>query len=317
MTRRLPPLNSLRAFEAAARHQSLSEAARELCVTHGAVGRHVAKLEEYLGAELFIRENNRLTLTARGGAYAAQITLTLDQIRDATAENFGVGSWDSPLRIGSYPNFANQVLIPRLARFREEFPDVPFEITTSHTPFDPAGGEVDVAVWLGTGNWPGLVERYLFGEELIPVGSPDLLQSRPSHDADDLRSFTLLHVLHRPDDWENWFNTAGVHNAEAHRGLRFEHSGMVYQAAANQLGLAMAQRIHVRDAIEHGRLVCPFDLPLRTDRSYFLVYSAAKADDPRILAFAEWIGGEIAQHPRTPHRLGPPQPPWTPAALAR
>src|SRR6266852_3930231 len=125
MARRLPPLNALRAFEAVARHQSVSAAADELCVTHSAVSRHVSKLEDHLGEKLFARDHQRLALTARGAAYAA-------------AKHFGALAERRPLHIGVYPTFANRVLIPRLSRFQDEFPDIPFHVETSPGPPDPS-----------------------------------------------------------------------------------------------------------------------------------------------------------------------------------
>ena len=168
MPRRLPPLNSLRAFEAAARHQSVSAAARELFVTHGAVSRHVAKLEQYLGTRLFLREGSHLKLTHDGEAYAAGLSQIFDRLHELTAVRVATVRSDT-LRIGAYPTFADKVLIPRLAQFREVYPGVGFQIETSHTPLEPHDLEVDVAVRLGGGDWPGLACHYLFDEALMPV----------------------------------------------------------------------------------------------------------------------------------------------------
>lgn len=293
MSRRLPPLNALRAFEAAARLLSISGAANELSVTHGAVSRHVSKLEQYLGAKLFQRDHQRLTLTPRGEAYAKSLASAFDQIQDATVAGFGTRTDRGPLRIGIYPTFANHVLIPRLARFKDIHPEIPFQIETSHTPMDPAGFEIDVAVRLGKGDWPDLVVEKLFREELIPVGSPRLLQGRPVGDPGELRRFTLLHAQPRPNDWEQWFKRAGVSAVDAHAGLLFEHSSLVYQAAVNGLGIAMAQTAHIDDHLRQGTLVQFYDLPLTTDRSYFLVYSPLRAKDRRIVAFAAWLKAEM------------------------
>lgn len=294
MVRRLPPLNSLRAFEAAARHQSISGAANELSVTHGAVSRHVAKLELHFGAKLFVRDHQRLTLTAKGEAYAKRLAIAFDQIQQATIENFESPSGGGPLRIGIYPTFANLVLIPQLAKFRKRFPDIPFQIETSHAAQNPASQEIDVAVMLGTGDWPDLVCERLFDEELVPVGSPTLLCGRVIRDAHDLDQFVLLHAVPRLNDWEQWLKIAGIKSVDPHRGMRFEHSGLVYQAAVNGLGLAMAQTIHVRDDLEQGRLIAILGSPLKTERSYFLVYPPAKSKDPRVVAFSDWMKSEVA-----------------------
>jgi LysR family transcriptional regulator, glycine cleavage system transcriptional activator len=292
MTRRLPPLNSLRAFEAAARHKSISGAAVELSVTHGAVSRHVLKLEQHIGAKLFQRDHQRLSLTPRGEAYAKRLCVALDLIQDATRENFGAHADRCPLRIGIYPTFANHVLIPRLARFRERHPDITFQVETSHTAPDP-GSEIDIAVRLGTGDWPDLVAEELFPEELLPVGSPTLLCGRALTSAEDFRQFTLLHAAPRPNDWQQWLKRAGVENIDAHKGMQFEHSGMVYQAAVNGLGVAMAQTAHIGEHLISGSLIPFFDLKLCTSRSYYLVYAPQKASDRKIRAFVEWMHDEL------------------------
>jgi LysR family glycine cleavage system transcriptional activator len=294
MARRLPPLNALRAFEAVARHQSISAAADELCVTHSAVSRHVAKLEGHLGAKLFAREHQRLALTARGAAYAAQLTRLFDAIQDVTAENFSTDADRAPLHVGVYATYANRVLIPRLARFQHEFPEIPFHIETWAGAPNPKNLDVDVAIMLGTGDWPNLIAEELCPEELLPVASPKLLDGRILTDASELTAFTLLHAVPRLNDWEQWFKLMGVHNINAYRGMRFDTSGMAYQAAVNELGVAMAQTTYVQEDIEQGRLVALFDTPLRTERSYYVVYAPGKRDDRKILAFADWLKREFA-----------------------
>ena len=294
MARRLPPLNALRAFEAVARHQSISAAADELCVTHSAVSRHVSKLEDYLGSKLFAREHQRLALTARGAAYAAQLTHFFDSIQHFTAENFSTAAERTPLHVGVYPTYANRVLIPRLSRFQNEFPDIPFHIDTSAGPPNPNNFDVDVAIMLGTGTWPNLIAEELCAEELLPVASPKLLGTRTLKSASDLTQFTLLHAVPRLNDWEQWFKLMGVHDINAYRGMRFDTSGMAYQAAVNELGVAMAQTTYVQEDLEQGRLVVLFDTPLKTERSYYAVYSPGKQSDRRVLAFTQWLKREFA-----------------------
>src|SRR5689334_3739206 len=155
--RRLPPLNSLRAFEAAARHQSLSRAAEELCVTHGAISRQVTKLEEFLEAKLFERRHQQVVLTKRGAAYAARLQELFDQIQEATVAHFYSQSARSVLRIGVLSTFAMRFLIPRLARFKRQYPDLALQVESAHHPIDPRNPDIDVAIWLGTGAWTDVV----------------------------------------------------------------------------------------------------------------------------------------------------------------
>jgi LysR family glycine cleavage system transcriptional activator len=292
MARRLPPLNSVRAFEAAARHQSVSAAARELFVTHGAVSRHVAKLEGYLGVRLFLREGSHLRLTHAGEAYAAGLSKVLDQLHELTAVRVAGGRTET-LRIGAYPMFADRVLIPRLAQFRQVFAGVGFQIETSHDAIDPQELEVDVAIRLGGGDWPDLASHYLFDEELLPVGSPTLMCGRKLTHARDFERVVLLHAQHRPNDWESWLRSAGLTEVDASGGMRFDHSGMAYQAAINGLGVAMAQTAHVREELAQQRLVPCADAPLKTRRSYYLVHLPARARDPVIAAFVRWLTSEL------------------------
>ena len=293
MARRLPPLNSLRAFEAAARHQSVSAAARELFVTHGAISRHVTKLEDYLGARLFVREGSHLKLTHDGEAYAAGLSQVFDQLHALTAVRVAGGKSDT-LRIGAYPTFADKVLIPRLAQFRRVLPDIGFQFETSHTALDPHDLEVDVAIRLGSGDWPDLTSHYLFDEELLPVGSPTLSCGRRLTDARDFEHLVLLHSLHRPNDWESWLRCAGLTEVDAHGGMRLDHSGMVYQAAINGLGVAMAQTAHVREELAQQRLVPFADAPMKTKRAYYLVHLPSRTRDPVVAAFVRWLTDELA-----------------------
>jgi LysR family transcriptional regulator, glycine cleavage system transcriptional activator len=293
MSRRLPPLNAVRAFEAVARHDSLSAAADELCVTHSAVSRQIAKLEDHLGEKLFTRNHQHLALTARGVAYATELTHLLDGIQRATATNFPAVADRKPLRIGTYPTFAQSVLIPRLSKFQEEFPEIPFHVETSSGPPDPTRFEVDVAVMLGTGNWPNLRSEVLCPEELVPVCSPKLLSGRGISPLDELQSLNLLHAVPRLNDWERWFKLMGIEIADPYRGMRFNNAGMAYQAAVNGLGVAMAQTFYVQDELDQGKLVVLIDAPLKTEQSFYLVYPPQKHGDPKIASFSHWLKREF------------------------
>ena len=299
--RRLPPLNSLRAFEAAARHHSLSRAAQELAVTHGAVSRQVAKLEEFLNAKLFERKHQQVILTKKGAAYAASLQVLFDQIQEATVANFDAHSERGLLRIGVLPTFAMRLLVPRLARFKQRFPDLQLQVDTysSPRPNDP-DVDVDIAVWIGHGDWPNLVCEPLFYEELVPVGSPALIAGHSLRTADDLAPFLLLHALRRPDDWKLWLEAAGATKVDPQSGLRLEYSGLVYQGAVDGLGIAMAQTMFIHDDVNNGRLMPLFDKKLRTGQAYYIVYSEASAGQPKVQNFANWLKGEVAELQRRP-----------------
>jgi LysR family glycine cleavage system transcriptional activator len=295
--RRLPPLNALRAFESAARHQSMSRAAEELGVTHGAISRHVSKLEDFLNAKLFEHNQQHVTLTKRGAAYAARLQSLFDQIDQTTATHFREESIHPKLRIGVLSTFSMRLLIPKLARFKEIHPEIAIEVSTSPEPLDPAGDAIDVAIWLGTGNWPGLTAEFLFEEEIVPVGSAGLLGDRKIGSAADLEPFLLLHAEHRADDWQLWLTAMGWNEINAHKGLRLEESSLTYQGALDGLGLAMAQTLFVQRDIAQKRLLPVVSKSLMTGRSYYAVSTEFSARLPSVKYFIRWLKAEIAQIP--------------------
>jgi LysR family glycine cleavage system transcriptional activator len=294
--RKLPPLNALRAFEAAARHQNLSRAAQELSVTHSAVSRQVAKLEEYLDAKLFEHKHQQVVLTKKGAAYAARLQTLFDQLQAATLSTFDAHPDRGTLRIGVLPTFAMRLLVPRLARFKQRFPDIELKIDTYTwpRPNDP-DVQLDIGIWNGHGQWPDLICEPLFYEELVPVGSPALIAGHPIRVPDDLEPFLLLHALRRPGDWKSWLELVGAKKIDPERGLNLEYSGLVYQGAIDGLGIAIAQTMFIQDDVAQGRLVPLFSTPLTTGQAYYLVYSAAVADQPKIRNFVDWLKDEVAQ----------------------
>lgn len=291
--RRLPSLNALRAFESAARNQSMTRAAEELCVTHSAISRHVAKLEDYLNAKLFERGHQQVVLTKRGAAYASRLQVLFDQIQDVTAEYFYARPDNASLRIGVLSTFAMRFLIPRLARFKRLYPEISLQVESAHEPVSPSDDEVDVAIWLGNGDWPGLVAEHLFYEELVPVGSPALLAGHELTKADDLASFLLLHAAARHDDWQRWLAANGATRVDGYKGLKLEYSGLAYQGAIDGLGLAMAQTLFVQEDLANRRLVTPLPQRITTGRSYYLVHTEVKSGQPAIVRFSEWLKDEV------------------------
>jgi len=293
-TRRLPPLHALRAFEAAARHHSLSRAADELAVTVGAVSRQVAKLEDFLGAKLFERRHQQVVLTEAGAAYAAKLQSLFDQLQQTTDAHFDLRPDPGLLRIGVFSTYALHFLLPRLARFKQRFPEIKLELDSAAKPVDPNDRNVDLSIWHGNGDWPHLVVQHLFDEEVMPVASPALLNGHEIRVPDDLAPLLLLHSVRRLDDWEIWLKATGATKVDPHRGLRLENSTLVYEAARNGLGVAMAQTMLIHDGIAHERLVPVLDLPVRTGKYVYLVCSEAKAGKRNIVLFSQWLKEEVA-----------------------
>ena len=286
---RLPPLNALRAFEAAARHLSFTHAAEELCVSQGAISRHIQLLEGSLGVMLFERRHRQVVLTAQGEIYRAAIRGAFEAIDEATSR-IRPEAQSNTLKIRLLPTFAMRWLVPRLARFSAETPGITVRINTAHDPGDFDRDDMEAAVEYGDASRHGLVVERLFGELLVPVCSPDLANGQPPpRHPRELGHHVLLHSLHRPDFWRQWLERAGVDRVAVDSGLRFENSGLCYQAAVDGLGIAIAHVAFVREDLARGRLVIPFHLPMRNEAGYYLVYPKSKLRQPTLRAFREFI----------------------------
>ncbi len=294
MTRRLPPLNALRAFEAAARCGNFTRAAHELCVTQGAVSRHIATLESWLAVQLFERGRHGIRLTPAGQRYHASMRVAFDQIELGTRQlQHSPDEW--LLRVKLPPTFAIRWLIPRLARFHARHPRIDVQITTSHKPTDFERDDVDVSIHSEPAPPEGPGYRLLFRETLLPVCAPALLQRDPPlAQPADLAQHALLSSLNRPQDWPAWLEAAGLSGIGTHRGLQFENAAMAYQAAAEGLGVMMGLLAFVRDDLASGRLVAPLALRLPTEGGYFMAWRADRPVPQRVRDFEHWMAEEVA-----------------------
>lgn len=293
MPRRLPPLNALRAFEAAARHRSFTRAAGELHVTQAAISHQVRQLEDWLGLKLFERSGHALTLTAEGKAYLPDLTDALDRLAAATARLAG-NTLEGSLRITVLPSFASKWLMPRLARFRSACPDIDLQLTSSTALCDFSQNDYDMGIRLGLGRWPGLHADLIAHESLSPVCSPSLVaDAAPLQTPSDLRRHTLLHDQPR-DAWQRWFEMAGVTGIDAGAGPGFSDSSMVLQAAIEGHGIALGRLFLASADIAAGKLIRPFAQSLPNDFSYWLVCPKSSLEKPRVAAFRRWLLHEAA-----------------------
>lgn len=294
--RRLPPLNAVRAFEAAARHGSFVKAAEELHVTAGAVSQQVKALEAWLGQPLFRRLHRGVALNDAGTDYLAKVGGILDALGAASEEL--VRRSDAPiLRVTALPALAERWLMPRLGRFQARHPDVQIALTADDRPVDLARDPVDLWLCYGRGEHPGQKAERLFGEVLFPVCAPGLLDRGPALKAPgDLARHTLLHDAHWRDDWRLWLAAAGVVNLDPNHGPSFTLYAMVIQAALDGLGVALAHEALVADDLAAGSLVAPFDLRLPATRAYYLVSSPKATKRPDVMAFRAWLRHEAAGH---------------------
>lgn len=290
MSRRLPPLNALRAFEAAARHESFSAAARELHVTHGAISHQVKALEAWLGVPLFDRRTRAVRLTAAGGAYLPVVEAAFDRIHAATA-GLARSRADGPLHVTTTPAFAVRWLAPRLGRLWRDHPDLDLRLHEAPwmTEVAPGGDTADLVVRIGPGIGAGLESVPLMPGTVTPMCSPRLLHEGPALTRpEDLPAHRLLHVFSY-EPWQQWLAGAGVPDADVAHGAIFDDTNLAYSAALAGQGVGLLHTALTGDEIAAGQLVRPFVVGDQDDMGYFVVYSRASATDPRIVRFRDWL----------------------------
>jgi LysR family transcriptional regulator, glycine cleavage system transcriptional activator len=288
---RLPSLNGLRAFEAAARHLSFTAAASELNVTQTAISHQIRRLEAELGIRLFVRQNRSLTLTAEAREYLPGIRAAFNDLRLATDRLLRKED-DRVLTVSTLASFAAKWLLPRLSSFQQAHAEIDVRITSSTSLVDFRRDDVDAAIRYGRGHWPGLRADWLTADELFPVCSPELLKgSKPLECPKDLAHYTLLHTSGGyDDDWRLWLTAAGLpSDISTQRGLSFDLILMTVQAAIDGLGVALGRTTYVQDDIAKGRLVVPFKIALPADAGFYLVSPQARAESPKLSAFRKWL----------------------------
>jgi LysR family glycine cleavage system transcriptional activator len=291
MTARLPSLNGLRAFEAAARHLSFTLAASELNVTQTAISHQIRRLEEELGIRLFIRQNRALALTAEARDYLPGVRAAFNDLRLATDRLLRKDD-DKVLTVSTLASLAAKWLLPRLTDFQEQHPGIDVRITTSTSLVDFQRDNVDAAIRYGRGQWPGLRADWLMADELFPVCSPSLLRGdKPLRQPEDLKGYPLLHTSNaNSDDWRLWLTAAGLPADIARQpGITFDMIFMTIQAAIDGIGVAMGRTSYVQDDIAKGRLVVPFKIALPADAGFYLVAPEGRREAPKLAAFRDWM----------------------------
>jgi LysR family transcriptional regulator, glycine cleavage system transcriptional activator len=278
MLRRLPVLNTLRAFEAAARLGSFTRASEELCVT--------------LGVKLFNREHQRLVITQAGREYLVDVRDALDRIGLAT-ERLVQRQSSGALTISTSPDFAAKWLVHRLGKFAESYPEIDLRLSAAMHHVDFAREDVDVAVRHGKGDWDGLHVERLCAEQLFPVCTPRLTEGDGLSEPSDILKFPLLHLDTRKD-WSTWLDSAGVIGADASRGPIMNRASMVIDAAIDGQGIALARTVLAAWDLIHGRLVRPFAASLPLSKTYWVVSPKATATLPKIKIFRDWLLAEAA-----------------------
>ena len=294
MPQRLPPLTSLRPFEAAARLESFSRAAEEIHVTHGAISHQIKALEEFLGVTLFIRDGKRVKLTEEGKLFAERVRSALLQIVEA-AQSINPSQRINRLTISVLPSFAARWLLPRIGRFMELYSEFDVNVQSSATIVNFLRDEVDVAIRFGVGGWPNVQSELLLKDEYFPVCSPRLNRGKLPKRPQDLVKYRLL----RSDDepWTPWFHHVGIDLPEPTSSV-FNDASMMLQAAAGGQGIALARRSIVESDLLSGALIRLFKLTMPASKSYYLVWPPHHQQSKKVIVFRDWAKKEIKRKPR-------------------
>ncbi len=297
MPQRLPPLNALRAFEAAGRHLSITKAAEELHVTPAAVSHQVKALEDYLGQPLFRRLNRQLLLTDAGQLCLPGVRDGFERLAEAMAR-LDERKGNSVLAVSVAPSFAAKWLVPRLERFTRAHPNLDVRISPSMELSDFRGDQIDIAVRFGFGDYSGLVVDKLIDESVVPLCSPALMAGEhPLETPDDLRHHSLLHdesiqFDSTTPDWAMWLKAAGVSGVDASRGAHFSYADHAIQAAINGAGVVLGRHSLAAADIAAGHLVMPFALCLPLAPAYYVVLPEAALERSNVAAFRDWLLAE-------------------------
>jgi LysR family glycine cleavage system transcriptional activator len=293
MRRKIPSLQALACFDAAARHQSYTRAAQELALTQGAVSRQLTALEDFFGVALFKRTRHGVALTSSGRDYALQVAERLAALEQDTLDVMSTQGRGSVLELAAIPTFATRWLIPRLPALKARHPDLTVHIDTRTRPFMFADTRFDAALFAGTpeqvANWAGTQAMKLLDEDVLPVCSPSWLKGQPNLSPQAIANLPLLQQSTRPLAWRQWFEAQGVVAPQALAGPRYELFSMTAAAAVHGMGLALVPRLLVGDELTRGDLVVACVQPLTGARAYYLVLPEGDDNPPVTQLFKDWL----------------------------
>jgi LysR family transcriptional regulator, glycine cleavage system transcriptional activator len=290
MRRKIPSTVALALFESAARHSSFARAAADMYLTESAVSRQIAALESYLGVKLFDRIKKQVVLTEAGRQYSQAIGTNLDEIEMHTTSLMSHRGAGGILELAVIPTFGNRWLIPRLRGFFSQHPSVTINLSERPEPFAFRGTNFDLALHYDHPSWIGVKKVNLFDEEVVPVANPRHFDFSTMQSPVDLLKHVLLYKRSRPDAWPHWFELAGLPaDAQWTQTVRMEMYSMVVEAARAGLGVGLVPRIYVSDEIARGDLKIPFDIPLKHEKRYCLIYPDYKSDSPLVQRFTDWV----------------------------
>lgn len=287
--RLLPTMTALQCFESAARHLSFTRAAQELHLTQSAVSKQVAQLEDMLQHPLFHRVRRRLQLAPAGELYLAEVNKILTQVDMSSRYILSYGGETEVVRIATQPTFGARWLIAALKGFSKRHPNIYLDIKSELESFDLVQAKADVALFYGQGSWPGATCIELFGEDVVPVCSPDILPDEPLTDAAELTHLVLLQCTSRPESWHEWFEEQGISTEHSYHGPRFDTFYMCIRAARSGCGVAMVPRFLVQDELDEGKLVIPWLHKKLSKGSHFVAFAEQAGEVSKIKSLVNWI----------------------------
>ncbi|PJD01759.1 LysR family transcriptional regulator [Enterobacter mori] len=291
----LPPLQTLRAFEATARLSSMTLAAAELHVTHGAISRQIRKLEEHLGFKLFFRLTRQIILTDKGAEFHHVVTRLLsDLVRES--ERLRGRNLIKSLRISTTVSFASKWLAQRLSQFSQRYPEFDIQLDVTDINVDLNDGQVDAAIRYGLGNYRDVSSERMFDETVTPVCSPGFLEKHNGlTEIKELFNCILLHEYKMQANWQAWFEMAGERNFSCHQGPLWTLGSMATEAAIRGEGIALGRSVLIADDVAAGRLVIPFpQYKLKAERGYDLVYRPDDKHTFKITILRQWLTEEMS-----------------------
>lgn len=289
MKRACPTMHELLAFDAVARHESLTLAAGALCVTVSAVSKQLASLEDFLGQPLLRKQGRGVELTAQGRQYWQKISGSLRAIETATYEARSGDTGAGILTLASVPTFLTKWLIPRLPDFRHQCPGITLSFSQHLGPTEGIPTGVDAAIRYGAGDWPGVASDYIAGREFVLIAAAGLPAGQRMRRPADIATHTVLHHEQAPVAWRQWAAHHGVPEAHTLSGPRFAQYSALIQAAASGLGIGLVPQVLVLDELAQGTLVVPCGDTVQVDQGHYLCFNADRLELPVFASFRDWV----------------------------
>ncbi|GHG99435.1 LysR family transcriptional regulator [Pseudodonghicola xiamenensis] len=292
--RYLPDMRMLLTFECAARHGNFTRAGEELALTQSAVSRQIRDLEAQIGKQLFERVRGRVITTQAGRAFLSEVESLLDMANSTMRHATAGGQEQRVLAVNAPPTFAARWLVPRLPDFLRTKPDTRFDITTRRDIFDFATTQCDLAIHFGQPIWPGAICTYLCSELVVPVAGGALLNT-DIRDAKDLADAPKIHQTERPHLWADWFTRCELELSAPNEGHWFEQFSLTIEAVKSGMGFGLLPRYLIESELAKGELQIPLDLPLSTDKAYYIATPEGRGDAAR--DFRDWMIGAVSFRP--------------------